>query len=173
MTLKTVAFATVLLGSIAAAVSLAEAQPGMGMGMGQGQGMGMGQGMGRGMGLNPNAPWRERFALLDENKDGVISKAEAAAQAEAVFAAMDADSSGALTKEEYMSVRMGAQRGWNPARADAMQQQKAARFQPMDTDRDGTVSKAEFLAGHEALFAAMDRDGDGRVTPAEFRSRRW
>ena len=86
---------------------------------------------------------------------------------------MDADSSGSLTKDEYMSVRMGSQRGYNQARMDAMQQQKANRFAPMDTNRDGTVSEAEFLADHDAMFAKMDRNGDGRVVPAEFRGHRW
>ncbi|NLH79362.1 MAG: hypothetical protein GX458_00755 [Phyllobacteriaceae bacterium] len=167
MTRKTLAFVAAIAAATLLATATVDAQPGPGWGMGQGQGMG------RGMGLNPNAPWRERFAAIDTNGDGVITKDEVATQAEMVFAAMDADSSGALTKEEYMGVRMGAQRGYNPARVDAMQKQKAARFAPMDRNGDGTVTLAEFAADHQAMFTAMDRDGDGRVTPAEFRGRHW
>lgn len=126
--------------------------------------MGPGQGAGR-----PDAPWRQRLEAIDENGDGRISKAEAAANAEAVFAAMDADSNGRLTRDEYMAVRMGAQQGWNKARQAERQAQKEARFAPMDTDHDGTVSAAEFAAGAAARFTAADRDHDGFLVPAEFR----
>lgn len=144
---------------------------GPGWGMGQGRGMGMGQG--RGMN-NPDAPWRVRFASLDENHDGFISRDELRSNASGVFDAMDGDGDGQLTLAEYKSVRMGAQRGLNPARESMMQSRKVARFAPMDTNRDGKVSRAEFLTAHgEAMFARMDRDGDGRVTPLEFRRHGW
>jgi hypothetical protein len=96
------------------------------------------------------------------------------AQAEGVFAAMDANSDARLTLEEFKAVRMGPQRGLNPQREAMMQQRKVARFAPMDTNRDGFVDRAEFLAAHgERMFTAMDRDGDGRVTPLEFRRHGW
>lgn len=124
-------------------------------------------------GGRPDAPWRERFAQMDTDHDGALTKAEFLSEAASVFDAMDADSSGALTKEEYMAVRMGPQGGGNPARQETMQARKAARFQPMDTDGDGRVNRAEFLAGHEREFALADRNGDGRVTAEEFRDRHW
>ncbi len=147
--------------------------PSFAQGPGGGPGMGMGMGMGRGMG-NPEAPWRARFAQIDENKDGVIDRTELQAQAGGVFDAMDADSSGAITLEEYKAVRMGPQRGWNPARQAMMQNRKIARFAPMDANRDGSVTRAEFVAYHgDVMFARMDRNGDGRVTPLEFRRHGW
>jgi len=36
-----------------------------------------------------------------------------------------------------------------------------------DTDGDGAVSKAEFLAVAEQRFASMDKNGDGKLTPDE------
>ncbi len=39
-------------------------------------------------------------------------------------------------------------------------------FRPLDTDKDGKVSRAEFEAG----FARLDKDGDGFVSKEEFGS---
>ncbi|WP_457674030.1 hypothetical protein [Thiolapillus sp.] len=37
----------------------------------------------------------------------------------------------------------------------------------LDSNRDGKVSKAEFIAPHEKRFAQIDRNGDGVVDKAE------
>ena len=42
----------------------------------------------------------------------------------------------------------------------------------MDTDKDGTVTKAEFQARALARFDRMDTDHNGVVTPAE-RQAHW
>ena len=165
MTRKTTMFATAL---IAATVLVAADLPASAQGWGGGQGMGQGMGMGR-----ADAPWRERFTAIDVNNDGIISTAEMTSNAGAVFDVMDADSSGTITREEYMTVRLGAQQGWNKARQTERQTAKAARFAPMDANRDGKVDRAEFIAGAESRFKEADRNRDGRVTPAEFRSRAW
>lgn len=136
---------------------------GWGNGPGGGQGMMMGQGF---MG---------RMAAIDTNNDGVIGDDEAAAQVEAVYAAMDADDDGELIEEEYMAVRMGPGfgPGFNKDRQRAMQARKKARFGDMDSDKNGKVSKAEFIAGGKARFEAADTDKDGKVTPWEFRAQHW
>lgn len=41
-----------------------------------------------------------------------------------------------------------------------------------DTDKDGKVSKAEFDARQEGLFAEIDKDKDGSITPKELREYR-
>lgn len=41
------------------------------------------------------------------------------------------------------------------------------RFDMMDTDKDGALSKAELSARGDAMFAKMDIDGDGVVTKEE------
>ena len=149
---------------------------GMGMGQGEGQGMGqeMGDGMDRGMGMGQGGGMMlKRFGAIDENNDGIISADEAAAQVEAVFAAMDADDDGELTMDEYMAVRMGPGEGKNPDRMKAMQERKKARFAEMDADKSGKLSKAEFIEGGKARFAAADTDKDGKVTPWEFRAQHW
>ncbi len=158
----------VFLAALIASAGVATAQPYDGTGPGRGMGRGMGMGMG-----NPDAPWRLRFTAIDTDGNGVVSPAEARANAVDVFAAMDADGNGRLTREEYMAVRMGPQRGLNPARMNARQAAKAARFAPMDVDADGTVDAAEFVNGAESRMRAADRNGDGVVSPIEFRGRGW
>jgi EF-hand domain pair len=40
----------------------------------------------------------------------------------------------------------------------------AQMLMKLDTDGDGAVSKAEFMAGTEARFTKMDRNGDGKIS---------
>jgi hypothetical protein len=54
-----------------------------------------------------------------------------------------------------------------------MQANKEARFGEMDADKNGSVTKAEFLAAAQAHFKAADQDGDGQVNPWEYRRGRW
>lgn len=114
-----------------------------------------------------------RAAIIDQNDDGRISSEEAAAAAEDVFTAMDADDDGQITKDEYMAVRMGPGWGWNKERQAAMQANKDARFGEMDADKNGSVTKVEFLAEAQDHFKAADQDGDGQVSPWEYRRGRW
>ncbi|HEV2608558.1 MAG TPA: EF-hand domain-containing protein [Xanthomonadaceae bacterium] len=51
--------------------------------------------------------------------------------------------------------------------ADAVNDHVAAMIKAMDTNHDGMVSKAEFLAYAKAQFDAMDTNHDGQVTVAE------
>lgn len=147
--------------------------------MGWNQGLGMGQmGDWSGFGMmqgwsNPNVPGRGRFAMIDANEDGSVSGEEAASQADMIFTAMDADDDGSLSFEEYMSVREGSGFGFNPNREAIMQARKSSRFDPMDANQDGAVTKAEFIAASKAHFDASDADGDGNVTPWEMRSSNW
>jgi len=153
---------------VALSTANADAQ-GYGWGRGQGPGWGPGWAMQQGM----HGPGRGRFSMIDLNDDGEVSAEEAASAADEVFSVMDADDDGMLTVEEYMAVRMGPQRGWNTERQKAMQEQKKARFGELDTDSDGSVSKAEFMDGAKAHHEAADSDGDGTVTPWEHRRRNW
>lgn len=123
-----------------------------------------------GWGQGPGSGMMQRLGAIDTNDDGMISDDEAAAQVEWVFAAMDGDDDGELTEDEYLSVSMGPGRGFNEARQKVMQERKKTRFAQMDPDKNGKVSKAEFMAAGKARFEAADTDKDGRVTPWEFRA---
>lgn len=49
--------------------------------------------------------------------------------------------------------------------------ERKARFEHMlermDTNKDGSISKAEFMAVGDARFAKMDRNGDGKLDAAD------
>ncbi len=150
--------------------------PGYGMMPNSGYGPNYGAmmpGYGRGYGPAGMMPGRGRYMLNDVDGDGVVGAEEAASAADEVFSAMDADDNGTLTMDEYMSVRMGPQLGFNPERQAEMQQAKSDRFSSLDSDGDGSVTKQEFLAAAKTHLQAADADGDGKVTPWEFRNRNW
>lgn len=72
------------------------------------------------------------------------------------------------------SMRMGPMSG-HGQRQMQRHANKQARFQALDTDRNGEVSQVEFMEGGRQRFARSDLDKDGNVTPWEFRSncRSW
>jgi Ca2+-binding EF-hand superfamily protein len=158
------AAALTMVGAAAMAQQSTPAGPGGGPGMGQGMGRGMGRGMGAG----------RMIALRDIDKNGFVTRAEHRSWAAQVFAAMDANGDGKLSRVEYMSVRMGPRgyrqgTGWRHAEMQKrMQARKQARFAAMDPDRDGFVTRAQFMAQADRNFAAMDANHDGKVGMGEF-----
>ncbi|MEM6602722.1 MAG: hypothetical protein AAF621_01610 [Pseudomonadota bacterium] len=42
------------------------------------------------------------------------------------------------------------------------------RFNNMDTDKNGKISKSEFMSYKEGYFAKKDKNGDGMLTQDEF-----
>ncbi|MGV9674871.1 EF-hand domain-containing protein [Nocardia sp. NPDC003482] len=90
------------------------------------------------------------------------------------------DGGTAITKEQFVTSTRGL--ADDPAAADATVGALADAFLAIaDTDADGTVDPAEFLAfqrGHfpnlseaeiHEAFTHLDTDGDGRLSPEEFR----
>jgi hypothetical protein len=148
--------------------------PGVGM-MGQGYGPGPGNGMmpgygpGVGAGMGPGAGMM--MGAIDADQSGDVTAEEAAAHAEAMFALMDVNVDGALAADEMGGGRMGMMSPWG--RSEAMQERHAARFAAKDSDGNGQVSMAEFLAAEKAQYDAADSDGDGKVTPWELRAAMW
>ncbi|MGL5117233.1 MAG: EF-hand domain-containing protein [Beijerinckiaceae bacterium] len=138
---------------------------GRGFGMGQG-GMGQG-GMGQG-GMGQGGMGQGRYAMIDQNHDGVISADEAAAHFEQVFAELDTNDDDTVTREEFVVGRPDGGRG-----SEIMRTRREERFLAMDTDKDSKLGHAEFLDAHKVLFIAADTDKDGKVTPWEFRAQRW
>lgn len=111
-------------------------------------------GMGRGMGV------------VDANGDGAISADEAAAMAESTFDLLDEDNDDRLSRDEFASTaRMPM-----PSHAQAMQARMDARLKAMDSNGDGFVDHAEWLAWHKARYEAADANKDGKVGPWEFRA---
>src|SRR3954468_7435588 len=113
-------------------------------------------------------PARERPASTtglmryDSNKDGFVDRKEWGAGQEARFKLLDSNHDDKLTKDELFV-------GNGVPPTDRQLQSQATYFRLLDTDKDGTVSKAEFMALAERNFVRCDLDKDGRITVAECR----
>jgi hypothetical protein len=111
-----------------------------------------------------------RFARLDTNGDGKVTREEReasrAARTDARFDKVDADDNGQISKAEFEAghdKRMGGgkhKRGHGGMKGGGF----GGRA---DADKDGTLTREEYLAGPLALFDKADADKDGTVTAAE------
>lgn len=115
----------------------------------------------------PDGPSRG-VMRYDSNKDGTVDRAEWAAGQEARFRSLDGNRDGRLTAEELFA-RTPAPRG-DAAAAERQTRRQATYFQLLDTDRDGVVTLAEFMAQAERNFARCDLDRNGRIDAAECRA---
>lgn len=116
-------------------------------------------------------------ALLggDANGDGVITRGEYAAAREARFAQLDRDGDGRLSRADAAgrgggrraaAFRSGARR--NGGGLERLRQTMTA----LDADGDGRVSRAEFVEGPSRLFDLGDANRDGRLEPHEIEALR-
>ncbi len=111
---------------------------------------------------------RGGFKKLDTDGDGMISQAEAKDSRLAdKFAELDADKDGKLSKDEMHAMKGGHGKGSkDPA-------ERAAHFmKKFDANNDGAISSAE-VADHPKLagkFAELDADKDGKLTATELQA---
>lgn len=112
-----------------------------------------------------------RQMIIDVNGDGVIGDDEAASLADRAYMRIDRDGSGDISVEEFSTVRKGRGGwfGWG-AQGEAVTEGLKAKFATLDADKDGKLTRAEFMGDAKARFAAADADKDGKVNPWEFRS---
>jgi Ca2+-binding EF-hand superfamily protein len=126
---------------------------------------------------------RGLFDLLDTNRDGRLSVREMR-QAPRLLAQLDHEGKGYITRDDVprtyrLELHRGTgQAGFDPARAffnrtaggspaaDAAPARGPLWFRKMDRNRDGDVSRKEFLFGDE-LFREIDTDGDGLISVEE------
>ncbi|MFA7429339.1 MAG: hypothetical protein WCZ23_04180 [Rhodospirillaceae bacterium] len=121
-TTAAIGVAVLALSAIGGAV--AQGQPG--------QGPGMGYGMGGG-----------HHMMRD------MSPEDIAARRAEMFKAMDANSDGTLTQEEYTNREKSPT--WTAYRDARRQERHNERFTGMDTNKDGSISADEFRAYHDQL----------------------
>ena len=103
---------------------------------------------------------------MDKDDDGKVSKEEFQGPA-ARFDRLDADKDGFITRREAAAVRArgtaGAPASGRPRRLMGL---ATARFEELDADKDGKVSKEEYK-GPAFLFNGLDADKDGFITKKE------
>ncbi len=106
------------------------------------------------------------FGMMDENKDGKLSRDEVQKGVDKMFADADANKDGVITKDEMQSHH---KRMHDKMHAKVQEQLKAA-----DKDGDGALSRVEVDgAGMQMLsrnFDKIDRNKDGKLTNDELRS---
>src|SRR5688572_17659550 len=112
---------------------------------------------------------RKGFNDLDKDKDGSLSKSEAAANPELKFAEMDRNGDGKLTRAEYLRV-MAAKDAGAVKRKVTGEDRKYPGFNDMDKDKDGALSKSEAGGNPELAkkFKQADKDSDGKLTRSEY-----
>ncbi len=103
----------------------------------------------------------------DANGDGFVDRDEWSAGQDARFKQLDVNGDGKLTQEELFARPASA--GGNAAPTARQAQRQTAYFQRLDADKDGFVSKAEFVVQAGRNFARCDQDKDGRINTAECR----
>ena len=99
--------------------------------------------------------------LMDKNKNGQVSKAEFLQFASEEFTRIDADRSGGLNRKEFSRSHLA--RGRQSAEYSNVAQLVAM----MDRDRNGVVSKEEFVAFMSVEFDRIDVDRSGALTRQE------
>lgn len=117
------------------------------------------------------------LARIDTNGDGMISKAENRAAAEARFARMDANGDGTIGADErgkgMGKWKRGGPRGAGmPEGGPGPMQGGKGHGMRADANGDGVITRAEFDAEGAARFAAMDKNKDGKIEKAELPRRR-
>ena len=120
------------------------------------------------------------FDKLDANHDGKLDSADRAAHEGQMFDQADANHDGALSRDEFMAAHQRGPKG--PAGAGKHRGGREGgpggghsgmmMLKMADTNKDGAVSRDEFLAAHAQHFDMMDANHDGQVTQAERKAAR-
>jgi hypothetical protein len=103
-------------------------------------------------------------AMAQRGPQGPLTRDAYLAMQKERFAAMDVNHDGIVTKEE-LTAQIAQRMGETPPadRVDAM-------FKLIDSDGDGKATVAEAEAAEAARFTALDTDHDGTLTPEERRA---
>jgi hypothetical protein len=94
----------------------------------------------------------------DENHDGIYTCEEWKSFMERLFKSADKNHDGSLSPAEFETVKKA-----DPTLAEA-------DFGYFDENRDGKISRKEFVEKPSAFILRFDRNGDCRVTPDEIRA---
>ena len=130
----------------------------------------------------PPGPRGGAMMRADADHDGIVTRADAIAEADQRFATMDTDHDGKLTAAERTAARDRMRAAMMARRGDAAPPPGADGTPPTggtgggwgrraDPDGDGTIGRADYEASALRRFDRMDADHDGRVDQAEIAAR--
>ena len=109
-----------------------------------------------------------RFAQMDRNRDGVVSRGEW--RDSTVFRTVDRNNDGVVTLREYLNAPVVYEQpsGYNPSYGnDQYATSRAAAFRDLDRNGNGYIERREWTS-NLTEFDAMDRNGDGRLNRDEY-----
>ena len=98
------------------------------------------------------------FDKFDSDEDGFITKAEYMDFIDERFVKMDTNRDGTITKDDLYGSRFYT---FLPELAEAV-------FRDSDTDMDGLITEDEMIKAEEVRFDKMDLNGDGQLSRDEF-----
>ena len=109
----------------------------------------------------------EMMKMLDADGDHMVTAAEADTYYTSIFDALDKDHDGSVDAKEWAGPT-------NKSKLDlttggySRELRSMKMMAMMDKDGDHKVTKEEFLAGHQAIFAQMDTNGDKQLSADEW-----
>lgn len=127
-------------------------------------------------------PGAEFMIQWDLDEDGRVTLAEAEERRGLIFDMFDDNADGRFSADEYALIDehkaleaeagKGPQQGRGKGRGSAddfgIETSAAEGMKAFDGDRDGIVTRTEFVAGTAVWFAGRDRDGDAAITTSDF-----
>jgi Ca2+-binding EF-hand superfamily protein len=112
---------------------------------------------------------QERFARMDANKDGKLDQADREARRAAMFDRLDTDNNGQISRAEFDAAatsrgERGGKKGWGGRGGG---RHHGGMMMGKMADGNATVTQAEFVQKALERFDAMDANRDGTVTKEE------